>query len=130
MFEFAEQSIFTVGARVNNPCTRRRSLLKISARAAQCMADQNRVRPHPLFQASSCFEKNPQQGVWFYTNAKSISWGVRERCPNRNDSFRPDGHAVRQPKEKFAPTFFEGKRRRKNSKHTPHIERTQSALTK
>src|ERR1041385_1064492 len=76
MFEFAKQSIFTVGARVNNPCTRRRSLLKISARAAQCVADRNRVRPHPLFQSSSCFEKTRNKAFGFALKRNQLV-GVR-----------------------------------------------------
>src|SRR5436189_204468 len=76
MFEYAEQSISTATVRVNIPCTRGASLLKPSTRAAQCMADRDRVRPHPLFRASPCFEKKLNRAFGFALKRNQLV-GVR-----------------------------------------------------
>src|ERR1041385_4754513 len=83
MFEFAEQSISTVAARRNIPCTPGVSLLILSARAAQCMADHIRVRPHPLFRASPCFEKTRNRAFGFALKRNQLV-GVRADAAPRN----------------------------------------------
>jgi hypothetical protein len=98
------------------PCKIVNSLLITFSRAAECTPDRNPVGLRQLSNASLIFDTAMKSGVKLYTSAISISWGACGGSPNRNDSFRPDGHATWQPEDEFAPAFFEGKLRCKTPK--------------
>ena len=112
------------------PCTLVNSLLITSLRAAKCTARRDPVDLRPLFRASPCLDNAHKTGAILSGKARSISWGVRATPPNRNDTFRPDGPAIWQPDDEFAPAFFEGKRRCKTRNQKPQSERTLIAPNK
>jgi hypothetical protein len=69
------------------PCTVVNSLLITSLRAAECTASRRSVDLPPLFQASPSFDNARKTGVIRWARPESISWGVPDAHPNRDDTF-------------------------------------------
>ena len=100
------------------PCAVVNSLLITFLRAAECTASRISADHPTLFRASPCFENAPKRGAIHWARTESISWGMLGAHPNRDDKLQADGHANWQPRDEFAPTFFEGKRRCKHPTST------------
>ena len=113
-----------------NPCKAVNSLLITFLESGGMHILPRPGQPSPALHCFADFRHRNQSGAAHCAKLKSISGGARGEHPNGSDSFRPDGHAVRQPEDEFAPAFFEGKLRGKQTQHTPQAERTRTAPSK
>ena len=128
----AKPGASTLAACRNIPCTPAVSLLKLFPSAANRTTYRNPVCVRPLFRASPCFEKTQNKAFGFTLKRNQLVGVRRVATPIETTVFDLMARLQIdwQAEDEFAPTFFEGKRRRKNSKHNPHTERTHTAPRK
>lgn len=105
-----------------NPCKAVNSLLITFPESGGMHSLPRPGQPSPALHSFAAFRHRPQSGAAHCAEPKSISRGADGGHPNRNNRFRPDGHAVRQPEDEFAPAFFEGKLRCKNTHSNPQLK--------
>ena len=104
------------------PCQAVNSLLITAPESGEMHSLPRPGQPSPALHRFAAFRDRHQSGAAHCADLKSISWGAGGEHPNGCNIFRPDGPAVWQPEDEFAPAFFEGKRRCKNTHSNPQLK--------